>query len=43
MSADVDLRRRVDLLHAQYLVAMRTLFDQHKAACGYPEAQLTML
>ena len=33
-------KEAVDALHNRYLAEMRRLFDSHKVAAGYPEAEL---
>lgn len=39
----IDFRRRVDILHAQYVAAISTLFEENKGSCGYPNAELVIL
>lgn len=43
LDEESDMRRRVELLHAQYMKALRELFDDSKVACGYGSAELVML
>jgi len=33
----------VDRVHAAYFEALATMFERHKAACGYPDHTLVML
>lgn len=33
----------VDAVHAEYEAALKSLFDEYKAACGYPEGELVVI
>lgn len=40
---DLDFRRRVDLLHSQYIDALINLFEENKAVCGHPDSILHVI
>ena len=40
---DDDFRRRVDIMHSQYIEAIQEIFDTNKSACGCPDAKLIIL
>ena len=37
---DLITRDLVDKTHAAFVDALKALFDKHKKACGYPDAEL---